>query len=44
MVIHYAETFVIPANAKKYTIKNLGNEQAKVIQSNVKPEFCGTKF
>jgi len=44
MVVHYAETFVIPANAKKYTIKNLGNEQAKVIQSNVKPEFCGNKF
>jgi predicted NBD/HSP70 family sugar kinase/mannose-6-phosphate isomerase class I len=44
MVIQYAETFVVPANAKKYTLINLGETGAKVIQSNVKPEFCSTRF
>ncbi|MDC0635246.1 ROK family protein [Flavobacteriaceae bacterium] len=44
MVIKYAETFVIPAKAESYTIINLGDTEAKVIQSNVKPEFCNTRF
>lgn len=44
MVIQYAETFVIPAKAEKYTMINLGDTEAKVIQSNVKPEFCNTRF
>ncbi len=44
MVIQYAETFVIPAKAKNYKMINLGKTQAKVIQSNVKPDFCNTRF
>tara|TARA_R110002096_G_scaffold436058_1_gene666578 strand:- start:13135 stop:15816 length:2682 start_codon:yes stop_codon:yes gene_type:complete len=44
MIIHYAETFVIPANTKNYTLINLGDTEAKVIQSNVKPNFCSTRF
>lgn len=44
IIIYYAETFVIPANAKSYTMINLGDTEAKVIQSNVKPEFCDTRF
>ena len=41
--IHYAETFVIPA-AKKYVLINMGKKRAKVIQSNVKANFCDTRF
>ena len=44
MIIQYAETFVIPSNTKKYTLINLGATEAKVIQSNVKPDFCSTRF
>ena len=44
MIIQFAETFVIPSGAKTYTIINLGDTKAKVIQSNVKPEFCDTRF
>ena len=40
MVIRYAETFVVPADAQKYQLINIGNIKAKVIQSYVKPEFC----
>ena len=32
----YAETFVIPASAKSYTLVNLGNERAKVIKAFLK--------
>ncbi|MFD2101453.1 ROK family protein [Flagellimonas iocasae] len=44
MDIHYAETFVVPAAVGRYKIENLGEGEAKVIQSNVKPEFCKTGF
>ncbi len=44
MIIHYAETFIIPSDAKKYKLRNLGTLEAKVIKSNVKPEFCSTMF
>jgi hypothetical protein len=40
--INFAETFVIPAAVGIYTILNLGSSKAKVIQANVKPEFCET--
>lgn len=39
MVIHYAETFVIPAAARKYELINLGGSAVKVIQASVKPEY-----
>jgi mannose-6-phosphate isomerase class I len=39
-VIHYAETFIVPAAAKKYTLKNTGNTRAKVIKAFVKNECC----
>jgi len=35
-VFHYAETFIVPASAESYKIKNLGNEEAKVILSFLK--------
>tara|TARA_R110002049_G_scaffold97783_1_gene238167 strand:- start:9499 stop:12195 length:2697 start_codon:yes stop_codon:yes gene_type:complete len=44
MEIHYAETFVIPAASGEYKIFNLGKKEAKIIQSNVKSEFCDTRF
>ncbi|WP_339893491.1 ROK family protein [uncultured Algibacter sp.] len=44
MEIHYAETFVIPAAVSEYKILNLGSQEAKIIQSNVKSEFCDTRF
>lgn len=44
MIVHFSETFVIPANVKIYKLVNVGTEEIKVIQSNVKPEFCGTRF
>lgn len=37
-VYHYAETFVIPANASAYTITNLGKGRAKVIKAYLKEE------
>ena len=42
--IHYAETFVIPAATQKYVLINMGKKRAKVIQSNVKANFCDTRF
>jgi mannose-6-phosphate isomerase class I len=39
-VIHYAETFIIPAAAKSYTLKNTGKTRAKVIKAFVKDECC----
>ncbi|MDN3493533.1 ROK family protein [Winogradskyella bathintestinalis] len=44
MIIQYAETFVIPAKTKQYKMINLGSSEAKVIQSNVKNEFCSTRL
>jgi mannose-6-phosphate isomerase class I len=38
--IHYAETFIIPAAAKNYTLKNTGTSRAKVIKAFVKNECC----
>lgn len=35
-IFHYAETFIVPASAESYKIKNLGNEEAKVILSFLK--------
>jgi mannose-6-phosphate isomerase class I len=39
-VIHYAETFIIPADAVKYTLTNTGKNKAKVIKAFVKDECC----
>lgn len=39
-VFNYAETFVVPAAAKKYKIVNKGNIPVKVIVSFVKDESC----
>ena len=36
--IHYAETFVIPAAARQYTLVNTGPERAKVVKAFIKPE------
>lgn len=38
--IHYAETFIIPAAAKSFTLKNTGKTRAKVIKAFVKDECC----
>jgi mannose-6-phosphate isomerase class I len=35
-VFHYAETFVIPAAAKQYTLVNNGKERAKVVKAFIK--------
>lgn len=35
-IFYYAETFIVPASAESYKIKNLGNEEAKVILSFLK--------
>ena len=39
MIVHYAETFVVPAAAQRYELINLGSSSVKVIQSSVKPEY-----
>ncbi|MDN3583196.1 class I mannose-6-phosphate isomerase [Mucilaginibacter flavus] len=39
-VIHYAETFIIPADAVKYMLKNTGKNKAKVVKAFVKDECC----
>lgn len=39
-VFHYVETFAIPAAAGWYLLRNLGTQQAKVIQSFVKDSKC----
>jgi mannose-6-phosphate isomerase class I len=39
MIVHYAETFVVPAAAQRYELINLGSTSVKVIQSSVKPEY-----
>lgn len=36
---HYAETFVVPAAAKNYTLINTGNRKAKVVKAFVKENF-----
>lgn len=40
LIIHYAETFIIPAIANIYTMRNNGPHRAKVIKSYVKDECC----
>jgi len=39
-VYQYAETFAVPAAAKRYTLRNLGDKTAKVVVSFVKEEAC----
>lgn len=39
-VIHYAETFIIPADAVQYQIINKGKGRAKVLTAFVKDECC----
>lgn len=39
-VFHYVETFAIPAAAGSYTLRNLGTQPVKVIQSYVKDSKC----
>ena len=39
-IFNYAETFAVPAAAKKYKIVNKGYSQAKLIVSFVKDEAC----
>ncbi|MEB0263263.1 MULTISPECIES: class I mannose-6-phosphate isomerase [unclassified Mucilaginibacter] len=39
-VIHYAETFIIPANANIYSMYNNGQKRAKVVKAYVKDECC----
>ncbi|HEY9195194.1 MAG TPA: hypothetical protein VIM77_02980, partial [Mucilaginibacter sp.] len=38
--IHYAETFIIPADALSYTLTNAGTNRAKVVKAFVKDECC----
>jgi mannose-6-phosphate isomerase class I len=39
-VINYAETFIIPANTKTYSMRNNGSQKAKVVKAYVKDECC----
>jgi len=39
-VFNYVETFAIPAATGSYTLRNLGKQPAKVIQSYVKDSKC----
>jgi mannose-6-phosphate isomerase class I len=39
-VIQYAETFIIPASAGTYQLKNIGKQRAKVIKAFVKDDHC----
>ena len=34
--VHYAETFIVPANVKEYTIRPLNDETIKVIKAYVR--------
>ncbi len=43
MIVHYAETFIVPSNAKNYQLINLGEKEVKVVQSFVKPEYCNNE-
>jgi len=43
MTVHYAETFIVPSNAKNYQLINLGKKEVKVVQSYVKPEYCNNE-
>lgn len=40
MKFHFAETFVVPAAAGSYSLKNLGSKRAKVVISYVKDSAC----
>lgn len=39
-IFHYMETFIIPAAAGSYQLKNEGNEKAFVVVAQVKDECC----
>ena len=39
-IFHYAETFIVPANAEHYSVNNKGLNKAKLIVSFVKDEYC----
>jgi mannose-6-phosphate isomerase class I len=39
-VINYAETFIVPANTKTYSMRNNGSQKAKVVKAYVKDECC----
>lgn len=39
-IFHYTETFIIPAAAGSYQLKNEGNEKAFVVVAQVKDECC----
>ena len=43
MIVHYAETFIVPSKAKNYQLINLGEKEVKVVQSFVKPEYCNNE-
>lgn len=43
-VFHYAETFVIPAAAKQYTLVNNGKERAKVVRAFIKDSIDHLKI
>jgi len=42
-LFHFVETFAVPAAAKSYTLRNIGNSKAKVIVAFVKDEACFIK-
>jgi mannose-6-phosphate isomerase class I len=43
-VFHYAETFVIPAASKQYTLVNNGKERAKVVKAFIKDSIDHLKI